>query len=270
MPDPPAEPAFVAATSNSISLQLFLSGDSNGDHFSEHELWMAAGETDNEDSYAFMASYDTFTQSLSHTVTFATDGIVTGQIYSFKFRAKNSKGYSEFSNLASIAAIEPPNQPGAPWVNYELSGHDSLHIEWSRVADAASPGGLVSGYSLFMDDGYGGRFTEIFNSVGTSPLITEYLVTSGIKLSLTYRFKVQAHNYNTLAPSAVSDITSVQACVKPSQFARPSKLSTTTESIAIRWNEPADNGGCSITGYSVHIDDGASGSFIEANVDNDD
>jgi hypothetical protein len=50
---------------------------------------------------------------------------------------------------------------------------------------------------------------------------------------------------------------------------KPSKISTTQESISINWNEPVDNGGCSIQGYSVHIDDGDSGEFIEANAEND-
>ena len=53
----------------------------------------------------------------------------------FKYRAKNSKGYSEFSNIASIAAVDPPDKPSAPQVNYELSGTDSLLMQWSRVAD---------------------------------------------------------------------------------------------------------------------------------------
>jgi len=118
-----------------------------------------------------------------------------------------------------------------------------------------------------MDDGYGGLFSEVFNSVGTSPMITKYLVT-GIKLSLTYRFKVVSYNFNP-AVSLPSDITYVQACMKPSSFARPSKLSTSTSSISINWNEPANNGGCKILGYSVLIDDGDSGPFIEANVEND-
>ena len=55
---------------------------------------------------------------------------------------------------------------------------------------------MVTGYSLHMDDGYGGRFTQVFNSVGSSPLITDYLVTD-ITLSLTYRFYVLAYNYNS-------------------------------------------------------------------------
>lgn len=35
------------------------------------------------------------------------------------------------------------------------------------------------------------------------------------------------------------------------------------------WNEPKYNGGCSIQSYSVLIDDGDNGEFVEANSDND-
>jgi hypothetical protein len=49
----------------------------------------------------------------------------------------------------------------------------------------------------------------------------------------------------------------------------PTKLSTTTTTIAINWNEPTSNGGCQILGYAVYVDDGDNGDFIEANMDLD-
>ena len=166
---------------------------------------MALGE-DGQD-FSQVMSYVPSSQNLQHTLTFAIDGIITGRVYSFKLRAKNSKGYSEFSNIVAIAAVDPPDKPNAPSVNYGLSGDNSLFIHWSKVADQQGPGGLITGYSLYMDDGYGGVFSEIFNSVGTSPMITEYLV-SGIKLSLIYRFRVVSYNFNPAA-SLPSDITFV-------------------------------------------------------------
>ena len=136
------------------------------------------------------------------------------------------------------------------------------------MTDAASTGGLITGYSLYVDDGYGGRFTEVFSSVGASRLITEQLVT-GLTLSLNYRFYVIAYNYNHAASSPASAMAEFQVCTKPSLFSRPTKLATSRETIAVGWNEPGSNGGCSITGYAVLVDDGASGSFIEANADSD-
>lgn len=45
---------------------------------------------------------------MQHSVTFASDNIVTGKVYSFRFKALNSKGYSEYSEYLSVAATAPP------------------------------------------------------------------------------------------------------------------------------------------------------------------
>ena len=217
--------------------------------------------------YSQVTTYDTTSFLMTHTVQWPADGVVTGQVYSFKFLAENSKGQSDFSEILSAAAIDPPAKASMPTIDYELSSSTSLFVSWARNTDGAAPGGLTTGYSLYMDDGYGGQFTEILFTAGTSPLISEYLVTD-LTLSLTYRFYVVAYNYNP-EPGTASDIASLQVCQKPSDWAAPTKLTTSQTSIAINWNEPHHNGGCSILGYAVFVDDGVSGSFIEANVDND-
>ena len=129
VPDAPASPSFGWATDNSINVLLALTEESNGALFSSHELWIAIGE-DGQD-FTQVKSYIPTSQSLQHTLTFAVDGIVTGLVYSFKFRAKNSKGYSEFSNIVAIAAVDPPDKPSAPAVDYGLSGANSLFIHWN-------------------------------------------------------------------------------------------------------------------------------------------
>ena len=67
----------------------------------------------------------------------------------------------------------------------------------------------------------------------------------------------------------MSAIGQFYACDVPTMQSRPRKLSTTKNSISIGWNEPLDNGGCQIEGYSVFIDDGRNGNFQEANFLND-
>ena len=120
---------------------------------------------------------------------------------------------------------------------------------------------------MYMDNGYGGDFRVVLDTVSFSNKITEYLATN-LTPSLLYRFQVAAYNKNNVA-GLLSDITTIMACDVPSLFAKPTKLSTTKSSITVNWNEPLDNGGCSILGYSVHIDDGNQGPFVEANVDGD-
>jgi hypothetical protein len=58
-------------------------------------------------------------------------------------------------------------------------------------------------------------------------------------------------------------------CEGPGSPAKPSLVQTSVDSILISWTEPAENGGCPVSSYSVHIDDGESGEFSEANVSND-
>ena len=57
----------------------------------------------------------------------------------------------------------------------------------------------------------------------------------------------------------------------PQTFNRPYRITADTSApyITIGWQAPSSDGGCPILGYSVHVDDGAGGPFVEANVDND-
>ena len=111
------------------------------------------------------------------------------------FRAFNSKGYSDFSEILSIAASDPPNQAATPTVDYSISNKNSLFVTWQITLDSISPGGIITGYKLYADDGLGGNFNVILNTVGLSSKINEYLFT-GLITSRLYRFKIIAYNYN--------------------------------------------------------------------------
>jgi hypothetical protein len=61
----------------------------------------------------------------------------------------------------------------------------------------------------------------------------------------------------------------VFACAVPSPLAKPVETATTADRIQVEWSQPENNGGCPILQYSVHVDDGESGDFREANAEND-
>jgi hypothetical protein len=56
---------------------------------------------------------------------------------------------------------------------------------------------MISGYKLYIDDGFGGDFRVIF------------------------RFIVEPYNYNVLQPGAMSDIAYIYACGIPKLSERP-------------------------------------------------
>jgi hypothetical protein len=238
----PPRPVFFSATANSISLQMFETKDFGGSTVTEYELWLDQGEINSP--FTKLDSYDTTGFIFTHTANFAVDGITTGKIYSFKFRALNSKGFSEFSEILSVAASDPPIKANTPTVDYALSTKNSLFIKWQLTTDMVTPGGRIIGYYLYCDDGLGGAFTIVLNTVGLTAHVNEFLVT-GLTTSRQYRFKLVAFNYNP-QPGIESDIASFHVCDLPDQWDRPQKLSTSQTSISITWNEPRYNGGCSI------------------------
>jgi len=71
------------------------------------------------------------------------------------------------------------------------------------------------------------------------------------------------------SPGQRSTISQFYACDLPVFDQRPNKIATSNTSITINWNEPVDNGGCTIEGYAVYIDDGNFGNFTEANYINE-
>lgn len=52
-------------------------------------------------------------------------------------------------------------------------------------------------------------------------------------------------------------------------MAAPTRLTSTEDSITIAWTPPASNGGCTVTGYAVFVDDGSDGLFSEVNEEDD-
>jgi len=99
----------------------------------------------------------------------------------------------------------------------------------------------VTGYHLFMDDGYNGDFTIVYN--GTDKPFTAQYTAVGLTIGLPYRFKVQSENINGL--SQFSEVAEIYACLKPFRLPAPTKVATTRTSITIKWQEPVANG-CAI------------------------
>lgn len=96
----------MAASDVSISVAMSPSAEDGGSPITGYELYMDDGTMTS--TYAIVGSYVTSSFTMTHTVDDTTDGIVAGKIYSFKWRAQNSIGYSGFSDLLLAAATYPP------------------------------------------------------------------------------------------------------------------------------------------------------------------
>lgn len=75
---------------------------------------MDEGELNSE--FSSVASYDKESLSMAHTLTYASDNIISGKVYSFRFKAYNSKGFSDYSEILSVAATSVPAKAQTPLV----------------------------------------------------------------------------------------------------------------------------------------------------------
>jgi hypothetical protein len=134
---------------------MYPSNDSLGAFITHYVLEVDEGATDSD--FSEVTSYLQTSFTMTHTLTYATDQITTGLIYTFRFKAVNEKGSSEYSEQVSIAANEPPEQSATSVVDYTQSTRNSIFVSWDLNEDAIGEGGLITGYKLYMDDGYGGE-----------------------------------------------------------------------------------------------------------------
>lgn len=107
-PAKPLPPKLVSATATEINLQFFVPEDNGGSALTNFELYINDGDDANE-ANTKVASYTN--NALLHTLTAATDGIVTNKIYRLRFKAINSIGASQFSDTVRYAAVDAPAAP---------------------------------------------------------------------------------------------------------------------------------------------------------------
>jgi hypothetical protein len=152
-------------------------------------------------------------------------------IYRFRTRAQNALGFSDYSEVLSVAMADLPDQANTPTKITALSSNTSLAITWVSNTNHDLPGGEVTGYKIFMDDGLNGDFQEVFYAKNV-PTLTEYIAYNLVP-QRPYRVRIQAENFNGFGP--LSNIATFWTCSAPSNLAPPRFVSSTSTSMTISW-----------------------------------
>jgi hypothetical protein len=103
--------------------------------------------------------------------------LVSGRIFRLKYKAVNEINSSEFSDLVSVAMANAPAKPATPSKVISLSTTTTLVISWTAVANAAMPGGVITKYKVFMDDG--------IDTGNVKGALEEYVLVQYVAASLT-------------------------------------------------------------------------------------
>jgi hypothetical protein len=271
-PGKPAAPRLGSASSSTISLLLSVPEDSGGSPLLLFELFINNGD-DGQEANTQVTTYTA--SSLQHSLTVAADGLVSGLIYKFRFRATNAVGTSEFSDTVRYALADPPAAPTAPVFLVALTSEKQIGISWDRVVPTAGQesGQEILGYLVYVlevnaaDGGSPAALTDggfkLVHDGSDDPDTTSILLSQldgrPIRAGYEYAAKVVARYINGL--SAESPVARTLACSPPSLPLgvewQPRLVSTSSASMTLAWAEPKLAGppvaGCQITGYRLSL-----------------
>lgn len=209
------------------------------------------GGNDTSDFHIQIADNSAFTGATQYTVTNANSRVFTGldpnKTYYLRVRGYNAAGNGSwsgtrtFTTLASLATA-----PGTPVIS--LLAGVTAKATW---ADPSSWGGDdTSDFKVQVDD----------NSAFTSP--TGYLVTDANFKDITGLVKNTTHYVRVRAVNSAGDgaWSATQSFTTLNDPGVPTGLfadNITAVEGDINWSNPANNGGSSITGFDVQVDNNA-------------
>ena len=126
----------------------WLEPESKGGALSiNYRLWQLK---DNETEYSIVADEITGT-------SYQISGLELSSTYQFKLQARNTMGYSPFSNVYTLNGANVPESPTAVKIEYDL---ETVTISWT--APLGDGGSEITGYQIFVqtDDG---AYTQILS-----------------------------------------------------------------------------------------------------------
>lgn len=258
VPGKPSPPPSVdpAGTTTSTLKVLFVNAnpDLGGVASCTYQL-----EMDDGDSGEFRAIFVS-RQETSYSVE---EGVERGKYYRFRYRAQNVIGYSEYSDVSYIQAVDSPTKPGPP--RFVGAGDDSITISIAESAD--SRGVDVASYEIWVDEG--NDMASDFSMLagpgsydGVSPTYTLSAAVDGLGAPGTlYRIKVRARNSDGV-PSDDSEVLVVALGSVPAGPSSPVKdvVASGAGQIAVHW-EPLAGGTLPLLGYRLYSDLGLDHDF---------
>jgi hypothetical protein len=164
VPDAPSTPLMVSQSETQITISWSPSANDGGSPLINYQLYWS------ENSFASPA-FTVNADTTSHSFT-DSDGVVTGQIYSFKVVATNYIGESLPSGvLENVVAGSLPTQP----INFKRAVtvtpiDTKISLQWGRPVDDG--GTDITGYVLMWNGGANGGAIPMDLLQNTDDLVT--------------------------------------------------------------------------------------------------
>lgn len=185
--NPPVAPANLTATAVSSSqIDLTWTDSDNTETGFKIERCTGAGCTD----FTQIATVGANVTSYSNT------GLTASTSYSYRVRAYNAIGDSDYSNTASALTLEAPATPAAP-TNLVATAvsRSQINLTWTDNA--------INETGFYIERCRGATCTNFTQIAAVGPDVTSF-ANSGLTANTSYRYRVRA--YNASGTSAYSNI----------------------------------------------------------------
>lgn len=261
-PAVPTGLTLVSRSDSMVEIKWEAPVDRGGIKLTGFNIYMATAH----DEYSQVGSAPS---TSNPTITYHTETpLVPGETYRFKVSAVNFVGEGDITEAISVIAADLPEAPGNPPVA-TLVTETSISLSIAEISSSGNGGSPITGYIVQIDDGSGGDFTAIHDS------LTDHLIVSGLDPGKTYRTRYTARNIvydadNMYACDSLhfSPSLYVLTAVKPAA-PRDLRFDPTIrykQSLIYRWEPPLTAGGSPLQVYTLEIEDVSSGSTVQHQV----
>jgi len=179
------------------------------------------------------------------TTSYVDVGLTLFETYTYRIRAFNDQGYSDWSNEISVQVQPTPSAP-TDLVVLEVTAN-AIALGWKDNSDDES------GFELYRTEPNGETFSLL---VRLGPDVTTYRDDSPpLEPGALYRYRVRA--YNASGASGWSNTVEQRTGIPPSAPENLSVLSYGVDGITIGWTDTSDNE----QGFEIQIKEPQSGEW---------
>ena len=100
-----------------------------------------------------------------NALTYMATGLTAGLTYSFKVEARNTYGYSSYSDVAVILCATSPARPAAPTTEIQ---DDNVILTWAKPSENGTP---ITHYTVLIEQADSTFSTELTSCDGTDDTV---------------------------------------------------------------------------------------------------